>query len=244
MTSAHPTTLKGVLLTDVWREPLNARSRTCERIGHIDFAMVVPPVRAFIYYTLCPFLCYPVAALHLWGFYRCLKSLVFPKPYKQERYASHVIYGVQKRVYDSRQRRIHESSVTDPEEIQHALSVVDGQRNHFVDDPKASGVAYFVVEQKIMRAEAIFTGENWAWAFISDSFRYLMPAMLAYVFLPSCGRLKVDLRLWMEGRLRWRQVRHPLLNFLKSYRDYNDSITRINITKPPPKGKQPWTRNL
>ncbi|CBH15889.1 uncharacterized protein TEOVI_000165400 [Trypanosoma equiperdum] len=244
MAAEQPTTLAGVLLTDVWRGPLLATSRTSERLGHIDFAMVVPPVRAFIYYMLCPFLCYPVAALHLWGYYRCLKTLVLPKPYKEERYASHVIYGVQKRVYDSRQKRLHETAVTDAQEIQRALQVADGERNHFVDDPSAPGVAYYVVEQRIMRAEAIFTGENWAWAFISDSCRYLSPVVLAYLFVPSCRRLKVDLKLWSQGRLRWRQLRHPVLNFFKSYRDYNDAITRINITKPPPKGKQPWTTNL
>ncbi|KEG14279.1 hypothetical protein DQ04_00541110 [Trypanosoma grayi] len=244
MTAERPVTLTGVLFTDMWREPLYAVSRTRERLGHIDFAMVVPPIRAFIYYMLCPFLCYPIAALYLWGYYRCLRTVVYPKSYRRERYASHVMYGVQKRVYDAKQRKLHETSVNDAEEIQHALEVTNGARNHFVDDPSTKGVAYFVVEQKIMRAEAIFTGENWAWAFISDSCRFLTPVILAYLFVPSCGRLGIDLRLWAQGRLRWWQLRHPVLNFFKSYRDYNNSIRRINITKPPPKGKKSWAKNL
>ncbi|KAG8346757.1 hypothetical protein ERJ75_000051200 [Trypanosoma vivax] len=244
METAQKTHLTGVLLTDLWRGPLHAESRTRGRLGHIDFGMVVPPARAFIYYSLCPFLCYPLALLHLWGYYRCLRTLVMPKYYKEDRYASHVIYGVQKRVYDSVQRRLHESVVTDAQEIKRALEVAKEERNHFVDDPKAAGVAYLITEQKILRAEAFFTGENWAWAFVSDSLRYLMPAALAYLFVPSCGRLFVDMKLWAQGRLHWRQLRHPVLNFFKSYRDYNDAITRINVTKPPAKGKRPWTRNL
>ncbi|ORC85526.1 uncharacterized protein TM35_000341380 [Trypanosoma theileri] len=244
MTREHSVTLSEVLLTDVWNEPLHAVSRTRDRLGHIDFAMVIPPLRAFIYYMICPFLCYPIAFLHLWGFYRCMRTLVFPKSYRRDRYASHVIYGVQKRVYDAKKKKLHESAVNDAEEIQHALQVTDGARNHFVDDPNAMGVAYFVVEQKIMKSEAIFTGENWAWAFISDSCRFLTPAILAYLFVPSCRRLSVDLRLWYQGRIRWRQLRHPVLNFFKSYREYNSAIRRINVTKPPEKGKKPWTRRL
>ncbi|RNC45895.1 hypothetical protein TcCL_NonESM04321 [Trypanosoma cruzi] len=244
MTAERLVTLKGVLLTDLWNGPLGAVSRTRDRLGHIDFAMVVPPLRAFVYCMLCPFLCYPIAALYLWGYYRCMRTIIFPKSYRRERYASNVMYGVQKRVYDARQRRIHETTVGDADEIRHALEVTNGARNHFVDDPKEGGVAYFVVEQKIMRPEALFTGENWAWAFISDSCRFLTPVLLSYLFVPSCRRLGIDIRLWFQGRLCWWQLRHPVLNFFKSYRDYNNAVKRINITKPPPKGKEPWTKNL
>ncbi|EPY43565.1 hypothetical protein AGDE_00356 [Angomonas deanei] len=95
-----------------------------------------------------------------------------------------------------------------------------------------------------MKAEAIFTGENWAWAFVSDSCRYLTPLAFAFIFHPSCKRLFVDLKLWKEGRLKWGQVRHPILNFFKSYSEYNSVLTRINTTKPAPKGAKPWSRNL
>lgn len=236
--------LHGLLLTDLWMEPLHARSRTRDRLGHIDFGMVIPPVRAFLYSMLVPYLCFPIALINLYGFYRCAKTMVFPKYYKRKRYSDRVMYGVQKRVYDSRQRRVTEVQIDDVQEIQHALVVTGDARNQFVDDPSHPGTAYFVVEQKIMKAEAIFTGENWAWAFISDTCRYVTPLLFAYLFYPSCKRLTVDLRLWWLGRLQWRQVRHPVLNFFKSYNEYNHAMQRVNIVKPAPKGAQPWSKNL
>lgn len=237
-------TALGVLLTDLWMEPLHARSRTRERLGHIDFGMIVPPIRAFFYTMLIPYLCYPVALVNLYGFYRCAKTMVFPKYYKRKRYSDRVMYGVQKRIYDPRQKRVMETQIDDVQEIQHALLVAGDTRNQFVDDPAHPGTAYFVVEQKIMKAEAVFTGENWAWAFISDTCRYITPLLFAYLFHPSCKRLTVDMRLWWQGRLQWRQVRHPLLNFFKSYNEYNQAMRRVNIVKPAPKGAQPWSRNL
>ncbi|AYU84111.1 hypothetical protein conserved [Leishmania donovani] len=237
-------TLHGLLLTDLWEEPLHTRSRTRDRLGYIDFGMVIPPIRAFLYSMLIPYACYPIALVHLYGFYRCTRTMVFPKYYKRQRYSDRVMYGVQKRVYDTRQKRILESQVDDVQEIQHALEVVGAARNQFVDDPHRKGTAYFVVEQKIMKAEAIFTGENWAWAFISDTCRYVTPMLFAYLFHPSCKRLTVDLRLWRQGRLHWRQARHPVLNFFKTYNEYNQAMRRINVTKPAPKGAQPWSRNL
>ncbi|KAG5464530.1 hypothetical protein LSCM1_00720 [Leishmania martiniquensis] len=237
-------TLHGLLLTDLWEEPLHTRSRTRDRLGHIDFGMVIPPIRAFLYSMLIPYACYPIALVHLYGFYRCSRTMVFPKYYKRQRYSDRVVYGVQRRVYDARQKRILESQVDDVEEIQHALEVAGTTRNQFVDDPQHKGTAYYVVEQKIMKAEAIFTGENWAWAFISDTCRYVTPVLFAYLFHPSCKRLTVDLRLWGQGRLQWRQVRHPVLNFFKTYSEYNQAMRRINVTKPAPKGARPWSRNL
>lgn len=237
-------TVSGLLLTDLWNEPLHARSRTCDRLGHIDFGMVVPPIRAFFYCTLLPYLAYPIALLHLYGFYLCVQTMVLPRYYRRERYSKRVMYGVQRRVYDPHQKRIHETQIDDVTEIQHALEVTGTTRNQFVDDPTREGTAYYVVEQKIMKAEAIFTGENWAWAFISDTCRYATPLLFAYLFHPSCKRLTVDIRLWMQGRLRWRQIRHPLLNFFKSYREYNSAMQRINVTKPLPKGSKPWSQNL
>ncbi|KAL7697210.1 hypothetical protein N2W54_001511 [Lotmaria passim] len=242
--NAKKFSLCGLLLTDLWMEPLQARSRTRDRLGHIDFGMVIPPIRAFMYSMLIPYLCYPIALVHLYGFYRCATTMVFPKYYRRQRYSDRVMYGVQKRVYDSRQRRIMETQIDDVQEIQHALEVVGAVRNQFVDDPTHQGTAYFVVEQKIMKAEAVFTGENWAWAFISDTCRYVTPLLFAYLFHPSCKRLTVDLRLWWQGRLQWRQVRHPVLNFFKSYKEYNEAMRRINLVKPAPKGAQPWSRNL
>jgi hypothetical protein len=237
-------TLHGLLLTDLWMEPLHARSRTRDRLGHIDFGMVIPPIRAFFYCMLVPHLCYPIALVHLYGFYRCVKTMVFPKYYKRQQYSDRVMYGVQKRVYDARQKRIMETQIDDVREIQHALQVTGTTRNQFVDDPTHQGTAYFVVEQKIMKAEAIFTGENWAWAFISDTCRYATPLLFAYLFHPSCKRLTIDLRLWWQGRLQWRQTRHPVLNFFKSYNEYNQAMRRINLVKPAPRGAQPWSKNL
>ncbi|AIO02820.1 hypothetical protein LPMP_356920 [Leishmania panamensis] len=243
--SANTTwTLQGLLLTDLWEEPLHTCSRTRDRLGYIDFGMVIPPIRAFVYSMLLPYASYPIALVHLYGFYRCTRTMVFPKYYKRQRYSERVMYGVQKRVYNARVRRILESQIDDVQEIQHALEVVGSTRNQFVDDPHHKGTAYFVVEQKIMKPEAIFTGENWAWAFISDTCRYVTPVLFAYLFHPSCKRLTVDWRLWRQGRLQWRQVRHPILNFFKTYNEYNLAMRRINITKPAPKGAQPWSRNL
>ncbi|CBZ26536.1 conserved hypothetical protein [Leishmania mexicana MHOM/GT/2001/U1103] len=243
--SANTTwTLHGLLLTDLWEEPLHTSSRTRDRLGYIDFGMVIPPIRAFLYSMLIPYACYPIALVHLYGFYRCTRTMVFPKYYKRQRYSDRVMYGVQKRVYDTRQKRILESQIDDVQEIQHALEVAGAARNQFVDDPYRKGTAYLVVEQKIMKAEAIFTGENWAWAFISDTCRYVTPMLFAYLFHPSCKRLTVDLRLWRQGRLHWRQARHPVLNFFKTYNEYNQAMRRINITRPAPKGAQPWSRNL
>lgn len=231
-------------LTDMWNEPLHAVSRTSDRIGHIDFAMVIPPVRSFFYYMLCPYLIFPVVLVNAYGFYRCLRTLVRPKSYRRDQYEKHVFYGVQKRTYDPRQRRLIESQVDNVGEIKHALQVAGDSRNQFVDDSNTPGTAYFVVEQRVMKAEAVFTGENWAWAFISDSCRYLTPIALAYLFRPSCARLTVDLRLWAQGRLKLFQIRHPITNFFRSYTEYNKAMQRINVVKPAPKGAQPWSKNL
>ncbi|EPY31176.1 hypothetical protein STCU_03585 [Strigomonas culicis] len=242
---ATPTTgFTGLLLTDLWREPLYTHSRTSDRLGFIDFGMVVPPIRAFFYCMICPFLCYPIALLHLYGFYRCMQTLVMPKYYRHKRYSDRVTYGVQKREYVEKQKKVLETQVDDLAEIEHALGVTKGQRNQFVDDPERRNVSYYVVEQKIMKAEAIFTGENWAWAFISDSCRYVTPLLFAYLFHPSSKRLMVDLQLVFQRRLRWNQVRHPVLNFFKSYKEYNSSMQRVVLTKAAPKGAQPWSRNL
>lgn len=240
----EPIILSEVLLTGLWKDPLTARSRTSERLGHIDFGMVVPPVRAFIYCMICPYLAYPVAVLQLYGYVRCLRTTVLPKYYRRQRYHDHVMYGVQRRTYDEKQRRLLETQIDDVLEIQNALRVVKGARNQFVDDPNKSGTAYLVVEQKIMKAEAIFTGENWAWAFVADSCRYLGPVGIACMFHPSCKRLTVDISLWLQNRIRWSQIRHPLLNFFKSYNEYNKSMQRINVVKPAPKGSSPWSKNL
>ncbi|KPI89375.1 hypothetical protein ABL78_1501 [Leptomonas seymouri] len=243
-TSLSKWTLHGLLLTDLWMEPLHARSRTRERLGHIDFGMLLPPIRAFVYCVMIPYLCYPIALVNLYGFYRCAETMVFPKYYKHQRYSDRVMYGVQKRVYNPQLKRILETQIDDVQEIEHALQVVGATRNQFVDDPLHRGTAYFVIEQRIMKAEAVFTGENWAWAFISDTCRYITPLLFAYLFHPSCKRMTVDLRLWWQGRLQWRQVRHPGLNFFKSYKEYNQVMRRINIVKPAPKGSQPWSKNL
>lgn len=235
--------LSDVLLRNLWREPLNATSRTRERLGHIDFGMVFPPIRAFFYCALCPYLCYPIALVSAYGFMRCCKTITWPQYNRRDKYAGHVMYAVQKRVYDERRKRLAESQVSDVTEMQHALSVVDGVRHQFVDDPGAKGTAYAVVEQRVMKAEAVFTGENWAWAFISDSCRYLTPIALAYLFHPSCKRLTVDLRLWFQGRLYYKQIRHPFMNFFKTYAEFNQSMQRVNVSKAPT-GAQPWSKNL
>lgn len=232
-----------VLIKNVWREPLQAKSRTTERLGHIDFGMVIPPVRSFIYCTICPFLCYPLAALSAYGFTRCCRTIVWPQYSRKEKYAGHVMYAVQKRVYDDCRKRLGESQVSDVSEMQHALSVVKDVRHQFVDDPASAGTAYAVVEQRVMKPEAVFTGENWAWAFISDSCRYLTPLLLAYLFHPTCKRLLVDLRLWYQGRIYYKQIRHPISNFFLTYAEFNRSMQRVNVTKKP-SGAQSWSRNL
>eukprot|EP00796_Vickermania_ingenoplastis_P006624 gene6624-4744_t len=237
------TSIADVLVRDLWREPLHAKSRTSERLGHIDFAMVVPPLRSFFYCTICPFLCYPIAALSAYGFLRCCRTITWPEYSRKEKYAGHVMYAVQKRVYDDRRKRLAESQVNDVLEMQHAIDVSQGVRHQFVDDPDQRGTAYLVVEQRVMKAEAIFTGENWAWAFISDSCRYLTPIAWGFLFHPSCRRLLVDLKLWRQGRLYYKQIRHPLLNFFKTYAEFNQSMQRVNVTKAPT-GVKSWSRNL
>lgn len=241
--SSIGSSLRELLITNVWREPLHAKSRTTERLGHIDFGMVIPPVRAFLYCSLCPFLCYPLAALSAYGFLQCCRTVAWPQYNRKEKYAGHVIYAVQKRVYDDRRKRLGESQVSDVTEMQYALSVVKDVRHQFVDDPTSAGTAYAVVEQRVMKPEAVFTGENWAWAFISDSCRYLTPLLLAYLFHPSCKRLLVDLRLWHQGRIYYKQIRHPISNFFMSYTEFNRSMQRVNVAKKPT-GAQPWSRNL
>lgn len=232
-----------LFLTNIWKEPLHAKSRTTERLGHIDFGMVIPPVRAFIYCALCPFLCYPIAALSAYGFLRCCRTVTWPAYKRKEKYAGHVMYAVQKRVYDDHRKRLGESQVSDATEMQYALSVVKDVRHQFVDDLTTAGTAYAVVEQRVMKPEAVFTGENWAWAFISDSCRYLTPLLFAYLFHPSCKRLLVDLRLWHQGRIYYKQIRHPISNFFMTYAEFNRSMQRVNVTKKPT-GAQPWSRNL
>lgn len=219
---------------DVWEVPLSATSRTAEKLGHIDLYMVVPPARAFFWYSMCPFLAYPIAALHAFGYYRCVKTMVRPQAYKKDRYENNkVYYGVQRRVYDERQKKIVEYQVDSPEEIKHALEVTRGVRNQFMDDPTHPGRAYFIVEQRVMRSEAIFTAENWSWALFSDTVRFALPMGLAYLFRMPMQRLMVDMKLWRQRRLHWRQIRHPVLNFFMTYQEYGIAMRRINVTKVP-----------
>lgn len=231
-------------VTGVWQEPLHARSRTTDLVGHVDVAMVVPPIRSFLYCMLCPYLCYPISLLSLYGAYRCLRTFSLPSTYRKRRYTGQVMYAVQRRTYDQRQKRLQEAQVGDVQEIQHALKVVNGARKQFVDDPSRPNTAYYVVEQQVMAPEALFTGENWGWAVVSDSIRYVVPLSMYFLFRPSCKRLTVDLRLWWQGRLTWSQVRHPITNFFRTYSEYNRAMQRVNVTKPAPKGAQPWSRNL
>mmetsp|Transcript_26284 Transcript_26284/g.30453 ORF Transcript_26284/g.30453 Transcript_26284/m.30453 type:complete len:254 (+) Transcript_26284:85-846(+) len=234
---------------DVWEVPLTATSRTSDKLGHIDFYMFIPPLRAFFWYSVCPPLAYPIAAVHAFGYYRCIRTLKRPEAYTRDRYVNRKIYyGVQRRVYDERQQKIVEYQVDSPEEIKHALEVTNGVRNQFLDDPTHPGRAYFVVEQRVMRSEAIFTAENWGWAITSDILRFAVPAGLAFLFRQPIARLFVDLKLWRQGRLHWRQIRHPVLNFFMTYQDYRIAMRRINVTKAPKKGangkvetpKNPW----
>lgn len=241
-TSRFPS-LVDFVLRSAWKDPIQATSRTRDRLGHIDFGMVIPPIRGFLYCTLCPYLCYPIALVNSYGCWRCCQSIAWPKYDSRDKYAKHVMYAVQKRVYDRRRKRLAESPVDDVAEMQHALDVVHGVRHQFVDDPTNSGTAYAVVEQRIMKAEAVFTGENWAWAVISDTCRYASPILLAYLFHPACKRLTVDLKLWCQGRLYYKQIRHPLTNFFKTYSEFNQSMQRVNISKAPT-GSKPWSRNL
>ena len=233
-------TLPGVLLTDLWDEPLQATSRTTDKLGHIDMGMVLPPLRTFVYCSFCPFLAYPIIGFHMFGFYRCVKTFKRREDYRQNKYTGRVYYGVQRREYEPRVHKLQETQIDDPQEIQHALTVTDGVRNQFVDDPTKKGRAYFVVEQRVMRKEVVFTAENYGWAVTSDVVRFLGPVLLAMCFHPSIKRMTVDIKLWSQGRLHWRQFRLPIFNFFKTYQELNQSLYRINVAKPQESTKKPW----
>lgn len=235
--------LSDIVLWDAIKGPLHATSRTTDKIGHIDFAMVMPPARIFIYLTLFPFLCYPVAALYGYGYFRCLRTTKSPMAMRgydiYEKAAKQ--YVVQKRVFDKRQRRYVETQIIDDvEQIDYAIKLAGDKRNEFIDDPNQKGVAYYVQERLLMRNEAMFTGENWTWAITSDVCRYLLPIGLAFIFHPAAQRVRVDFQLWMQGRLRWIQIRHPLLNFLKTGQEYRRTRVRSNLTNAAPKDARPW----
>lgn len=229
--------------SDLWNDPLTATSRTKDKLGHIDFGMVIPPFRAFVYYTICPILAYPIACLHVYGYYRCLKTTVGPKLYRGKKYEDDkVYYGVQRRSFDQRLKKLTELYVDNPTEIQHALEITKGVRNQFVDDPSKPGQAYFVVEQKVFRLEAMFTVENWGYAVVSDVMRFLVPAALALFFRAPTQRMFVDTKLCLQGRMHWRQIRHPVLNFFSTFQEYNVATRRVIVAQPkkPTKPRSPW----
>lgn len=236
--------LADVLFLNMWTEPVRARSRTADSFDVFDFGMFAPVTRAFVVLAVCPFLCYPVAVTSLYGFCRCAATLRRPSYLMEDQYESSVNYGVQKRVYHDRTKRLVESQVITVKEMQHALEVTQGVRNAFVDDPTTPHVAYYVVEQKILRRTAFFSGQYWSFSVLSDVMRYLAPLGMAMVFKPSCRRLAVDMQLWWRGRLKLSQLRHPILNFSKTYDEYNRSLYRINVTKPAPRGAQAWSKNM
>ena len=238
---------RDIILWDLFKGPLHAKSRTADKVGHVDFAMVVPPMRAFVYLAVFPFLCYPLAALYGFGYFKCLRTTLSPMGMRgYDRYDdASKQYVVQKRVFDKRQRRYVETQVTDDlDQIDYAIKLAGDKRNSFVDDPNQPGVAYYVQERLLMRNEALFTGEGWAWAITSDFFRYALPIGLAFVFHPAAQRVRVDMTLWMQGRLAWRQVRHPLLNFFKTSEEYRRSRIRQSMTSPIQKGAKPWSYKM
>lgn len=239
--------LKDFVLWDAIRGPLHAKSRTADKIGHVDFAMIVPPIRLFVYLSLFPFLCYPAAALYGFGYYRCLRTTLSPmgmRGYDRYEEASKQ-YVVQKRVYDKRQRRYVETQIMDDiEQIDYAIKLAGDRRNEFIDDPNQKGVAYYIQERLLMKTEALFTGENWAWAITSDVFRYLLPVGLCFIFHPAAQRVRVDLQLMLQGRLKWRQVRHPILNFMKTGEEYRRSKARMNMASPVAAGAKPWNYKM
>ena len=237
-----------IILFNSIKEPFSAISRTNGRLLRSDYEPLMSPLRTMFIMTLVPWLCYPLSAINLYGYLRCLYTFQLPKSLTQkDTYDMDAPkeYAVMRRNYDARRKKMVETYVApDEDKIQYALSVVKDSRNEYIDDPATPNTAYLVQERLTLKYESIFASEDTAWGIISDACRFLFPAMMGYAFHPAAQRLKVDMLLVFQRRLRWNEVRHPVSNFFRTVKEYEEVKHRVNRVSPIPKDARPWHYKL
>lgn len=220
---------------------LNARSRMSENIpSSIDALAFIPPMRTLAICGAVPHLAIPLGMLHFFGYVKCILTMKLPSRKGIDYFDKSRDIAVNKRYYDQRQKRVVELlTIQDADEISRGLEVCGTRRNEFVNDPNAKGVAYYVIERKRLNADFMFRGENWAYGFLSDFFRFAVPVFICLAFGPSIRRLNVDLLQWKNGQLLITQIRHPAFNFFQGLNEYNQAKYRMNVNRVP-QNTRPW----
>lgn len=241
-------TVADLALWNSFTQPLDAVSRTNGQLLAADYETLLSPLRSFALMTLVPFFCYPLSAINLYGYCRCLYTTRLPRIVREsEKYHDDIPreYSVMKRCYDVRRKRMIETYVPAEEQnTVYVLSIVRDRRNEYIDDPNVPNTAYLVQERLSMKASTLFGSENIAWGMMSDFSRFLLPAMLGYAFHPAAQRFKVDALLVFQRRLRWNEVRHPITNFFRTAKEYQEAKHRINKVTPVAKDARPWHYKL
>lgn len=230
------------LVFDLVHAPIRAVSRTVEPVAVFDFDMIANPLRACAACWLVPPLCFPVAALGAVGLVRCFSTMkISANPGREAFFESTRNLIVHRRRLEPASGQLVETIVADAGETERGLRVAGNRRDTFVDDPRAPGTAYLVIEQSVMKFSKAMTVKAWYMCVISDVWRFGSMIGAAAIFVPSARRLLVDLRLVAQRRLKIRQIRHPILNFRLTAAEYSRARIRVNVNKPQTRAVvNPW----
>jgi hypothetical protein len=230
-----------------YTEAVNARSHTSLDVKGIDWTMAAPSARCFILCTLLPPLYGPLLATHIFGAYRCARTFQYYVETREEkihRMMTSTTLSVLKRTYDRKLRKLVEVIVMREEEHSRALRVVNGKRGVFVDDPTEPNVAYFVHEQEVIPATKVINPQGMGMSIVADIVRYLVPIGVLLCFAPASRRMTVDIRMWLEGRLLWTRIRHPISNFFLSGEKYREEVNRVILQQKMENPRGYWARSL
>ena len=228
-----------------YTEAVNARSHTSLDVKGIDWTMAAPSARCFILCTLLPPLYGPLLATHIFGAYRCARTFQYYVETREEkihRMMTSTTLSVLKRTYDRKLRKLVEVIVMREEEHSRALRVVNGKRGVFVDDPTEPNVAYFVHEQEVIPATKVINPQGMGMSIVADIVRYLVPIGVLLCFAPASRRMTVDIRMWLEGRLLWTRIRHPISNFFLSGEKYREEVNRVILQQKMENPRGYWAR--
>jgi hypothetical protein len=79
---------------------------------------------------------------------------------------------------------------------------------------------------------------------VADIVRYLVPIGVLLCFAPASRRMTVDIRMWLEGRLLWTRIRHPISNFFLSGEKYREEVNRVILQQKMENPRGYWARSL
>jgi hypothetical protein len=189
--------------------------------------------KVFVASCVLPTVAAPLAALHAFGLYRCGRTICAPYSVPQPMFlADDVQVVVHRRKYDrDRKRIVEEGCFFDSPTIEKGMKVAGSRRDEFVDDPAEPGVSYFVMERRKMNRKYMIQGQCWVYGAMDDFVMYGAPLFICAGFIKPARQFHHDIFLWLRGRLRFVQIRHPVANFFLGINEYNRAKMRKSTTK-------------